>query len=150
MSEKLNFAYGIFTTLFGIAVLLGSASFGYDAYNSYAETQNEIANSVKTTGQITDNGVEKKTVQTYEGTRTEYIFTAKYKYQVGNDMYVSDSVEPCYSVETLSSRSSANEYKNKYAVGDQVTVNYLPSRHTESYLETTSGSGGFNSHGYPE
>lgn len=142
MSEKLNIIYGVFTIVFGIVILIGCTSFGYDAYQSYTETQNEIKNSVQTTGQIIDNDIQKEVIKTEDGTRTEYVFSTKYEYQVNNNRYTSESLQPAYDTKAFASRSSANEYKDKYSIASQVTVNYLPSNPKESYLESTGGAGG--------
>ena len=141
MSEQYNRIYGIIIILVGIGLILGSSLYIHDAYTTYEETQYEVENSIQTTGQITDNNIEEEQTTTEDGTETSYIFSVEYQYQVDGITYTSQSIAPAYDSETLSSKSSANEYKDKYSIGDEVTVNYLPSDHNESYLERSGTTG---------
>jgi hypothetical protein len=142
MVDISELAFIILFTLFGMVFLIGGSVFAYDSYNAHVETQNEIDNSIKTTGKVISNNIDQTTsrdpeTNTYE---TYYHFTAKYEYQVEGVSYVSESIQPAQDTLISSSRSEAEDFREKYGVGDEVTVYYQSDNPDESYLQ--GGGGG--------
>lgn len=141
MVDISELAFIILFTLFGMVFLIGGSVFAYDSYNAHVETQNEIDNSVKTTGKVINNNIERTTSTDPEtDTReTYYHFTAKYEYQVDGVSYVSKSIQPAQNSLVSTSRSVVEDFREKYEVGDEVTVYYQPDNPDESYLQEGGG-----------
>lgn len=144
MTNYSELIFIIFILLFGGSFVAGGSLLAYDAYKSHVETQNEISNSAQTTGTILENNIDTSTTRSNNPERstpeTDYRFSVRYEYQVGSITYTSESIQPAHDVIVVNSRSSANEYRDEYQVGDEVTVNYQTSNPDESYLEETGGN----------
>lgn len=143
MPDNSDIVFILVVLLFGGSFIAGGSYVAYDAYNAHVETQNEIGSSTQTTGTILENNIGSYTTRSdtdRSTTDTDYRFSVRYEYRVGAITYTSESIQPAHDVILIDSRSAANEYKQKYSVGDEVTVNYQPNNPDESYLEETGGN----------
>lgn len=143
MPDNSELLFILVVLLFGGSFIVGGSYVAYDAYNAHVETQNEIGNSTQTTGTILENNIDEYTTRSdtdQSTTDTDYRFSVRYEYRVGAITYTSESIQPANDVILLDTRASANDYENKYSVGDEVTVNYQSNNPDESYLEETGGN----------
>lgn len=130
--------------LFGIIFIVVGVGVGYGFYNSQMNAQEQINKSVETTGEVIEHDVteeeqrERDSTSDRIETETVYEFTVQYEYQVNGEEYVNDYIEPSDSTLSFDTRTTAREYKQKYPVGEEVTVNYVPEDPKKAYLEEGS------------
>lgn len=132
--------------LIGVIFIVVGVGVGYGFYNSQMNAQEQINKSVQTTGEIVQHDVTEEERRERDPntdrieTETVYEFTVEYEYQVNGEEYVSDFIQPSDSTLTFDSRTTARDYKQKYPVGEEVTVNYVLEDPNKAYLEEGSTS----------
>lgn len=132
--------------IIGVIFIVVGVGIGYGFYNSQMNAQEQINKSVQTTGEVVQHDVTEEEERERDPntdrveTETVYEFTVQYEYEVKGEEYVSNFIEPSDSTLTFNSRTTARDYKQKYPVGEEVTVNYVPEDPTKAYLEEGSTS----------
>lgn len=136
--------------LYGLVFTLIPLGLGYAMYSSNAAADEQIEKSVDTEGVILENSIDKRVDRDYDDDDdryeadadsdqdTRYVFDATYRYTVNGRQYTSDGVLPTNHDLSLSTRESAESYKQKYPTENPVTVNYVPANPQKSYLEEGS------------
>lgn len=123
-----------------VVIILAGVVGGFYAYQSATSAQEQINESVNTTGEITNTSIEREEIQRYDQQRErtveeiQYVVNLEYEYEVDGQNYTSTQITPTADSQAFGTRSAARSFRNNYSVGETVTVRYVPSNPQQSYI----------------
>lgn len=124
--KKKNGLSNLFFDLFLFSSLLVVIGAGKN-YDSIRWLFIDASNYVSTEGVVTQSKIF------HTGLRGGWSFDIVYEYTVNNSLFTSDRVH--FSYQTLSDKTYAQGYVDKYPIGKVIVVYYNPQKPNEAVLE---------------